>query len=140
MERDKMIKEMACKIERIFIEESRKEENKMYPWQDLPVFHSVCLRIATDIIPEGSVVLTKEEYDDLQSEYDKVYKQAEADIHGNIADGGTSCHWCEDITKRETAKEILLTLKGLIKEPWQSYELAIDDLQRIAQNYGVEVE
>ena len=29
-----------------------------------------------------------------EEEYERVYEQAEADIRGNIADGGTSCHWC----------------------------------------------
>lgn len=31
---------------------------------------------------------------DAEEEYDRVYEQAEADIRGNMADGGTSCHWC----------------------------------------------
>jgi hypothetical protein len=35
-----------------------------------------------------------EELKDLEEEYDRVYEQAEADIRGNMADGGTSCHWC----------------------------------------------
>lgn len=40
-------------------------------------------------IPENAVVLTREEYD-------KIYEQAEATVLSNIADGGTSCHWCMD--------------------------------------------
>jgi hypothetical protein len=40
-------------------------------------------------IPENAVVMTKEEYD-------KIYEQAEATVLSNIADGGTSCHWCMD--------------------------------------------
>ena len=39
-------------------------------------------------------------------EYDRVYEQAEADIHGNIADGGTSCHWCVNKTKADTVKRM----------------------------------
>ena len=78
MEREKIIEEMACKIERIFIEESRKEENKMYPWQDLPVFRSICLRIATSILPDGAVVLTKEEYERLKV-YATLYIRSEVD-------------------------------------------------------------
>lgn len=31
---------------------------------------------------------------DAEEEYERVYEQAEADIRGNMADGGTSCHWC----------------------------------------------
>lgn len=81
-DREKMIEEIACKIERIFIEESRKEENKMYPWQELPVFRSICLRIATSILPDGSVVLTKEEYERLKKE--ELYAQGKYNLcHGN---------------------------------------------------------
>ncbi len=38
-------------------------------------------------------------------EYDTVYEQAEATLRSEIADGGTSCHWCIDSTKKATAKE-----------------------------------
>ena len=40
-------------------------------------------------IPEDSVVLSKEEYEN-------IYEQAEQNVLANIADGGTSCHWCEE--------------------------------------------
>lgn len=36
----------------------------------------------------------KSDLKDAEEEYERVYEQAEADIRGNIADGGTSCHWC----------------------------------------------
>lgn len=42
------------------------------------------------------------EIKDLEADYDRVYEQAEADIHANMADGGTSCHWCMDKTKADT--------------------------------------
>lgn len=47
-----------------------------------------------------------EEIKDLEAEYDRVYEQAEADIRGNMADGGTSCHWCMDKTKADTVRKI----------------------------------
>ena len=47
-----------------------------------------------------------EEIKDLEAKYDRVYEQAEADIHGNMADGGTSCHWCIDKTKADTVKRM----------------------------------
>ena len=47
-----------------------------------------------------------EEIKDLEADYDRVYEQAEADIHGNMADGGTSCHWCADKTKADTVKKM----------------------------------
>lgn len=45
-----------------------------------------------------------QEIKDLEEDYERVYEQAEADIHGNMADGGTSCHWCHDKTKADTVK------------------------------------
>ena len=33
------------------------------------------------------------EIEELEAEIDKQYEQARADILGNMADGGTSCHW-----------------------------------------------
>lgn len=53
-------------------------------------------------IPEGAVVLTDDEYE-------KIYEQAEATVLSNIADGGTSCHWCmnkhEEIGYKQGSKE-----------------------------------
>ena len=62
------------------------------------------------MIEGNNVILTKEEYDDLCANYDKVYKQAEADILGNISDGGTSCHWCIDENRKIGKEE---ALKGI---------------------------
>lgn len=47
-----------------------------------------------------------QEIKDLEAEYDRAYEQAEADIRGNMADGGTSCHWCADKTKADTVKRM----------------------------------
>ena len=47
----------------------------------------------------------KAEIEELEKEYDKVYEQAEANILGNMADGGTSCHWCIEKHKAEATKE-----------------------------------
>ena len=52
-----------------------------------------------------------EEIKDLEADYGLVYEQAEADIHGNMADGGTSCHWCMDKTKADTVKRMQERLK-----------------------------
>ena len=52
-----------------------------------------------------------EEIKDLEADYDRVYEQAEADIHGNMADGGTSCHWCMDKTKADTVKQMQTMIK-----------------------------
>ena len=52
-----------------------------------------------------------EEIKDLEADYDRVYEQAEADIHGNMADGGTSCHWCMDKTKADIVKKMQTMIK-----------------------------
>jgi hypothetical protein len=45
------------------------------------------------------------EIERLETEYESVYEQARADILGNMADGGTSCHWCIEQHKAEAIKE-----------------------------------
>lgn len=73
----------------------------------------------------GSVTLSKEdvlaiddfinrqkaEIEELEAEIDKQYEQAKADILGNMADGGTSCHWCIDQHRAEAVKEFVEMLK-----------------------------
>ena len=47
-----------------------------------------------------ALVLIKEltkEIEDIEEDYERVYEQAEADVWGNMANGGTSCHWCQDM-------------------------------------------
>ena len=64
---------------------------------------------------DGALTLIKElteEIKDLEEDYDRVYEQAEADIHGNMADGGTSCHWCMNKTKADTVKRMQERLKA----------------------------
>lgn len=46
------------------------------------------------------------EIEELEAEYEKVYEQAEADILGNLPQGGTSCHWCIDKHKNYAIKEL----------------------------------
>lgn len=77
---------------------------------------------------EDKIILTKEEYDDLCANYDKVYEQAKADILGNISDGGTSCHWCIEENRRIGKEE---ALKGL----W--HKVADGDLPEYAGLYLV---
>lgn len=156
MEKDKTTAEIAvigCK---------RNPQAHTYKECIICEFHGQCnaYRHAEDLIAlgyrkihEGEVVLTKEEYEDLELKYDKIYKQAEADIHGNIADGGTSCHWCEDITKRETVMQICDFIKKEVKKlgkervvdsfgerPLLFFEAAGILAKRIKEKFGVEAE
>ena len=76
-----------------------------------------------------------EEIKDLEAEYDRVYEQAEADIRGNMADGGTSCHWCMDQTKADTVKRmqdkiLALSTYGTINiSTWQLAQVAKEMLE-----------
>lgn len=54
----------------------------------------------------------KAEIKDIEEDYDCVYEQAEADIRGNIADGGTSCHWCMDGHRRDIVRKMQERLKS----------------------------
>lgn len=57
--------------------------------------------------------------DELDEEiYDEIYAQAEADIRANIADGGTSCHWCIDGHKRDAVKEFAKIIIDKIMSQW----------------------
>lgn len=61
------------------------------------------------VLNRSALTLIKElieEIKGLEEEYDHVYEQAEANIHGNMADGGTSCHWCADKTKADIVKKM----------------------------------
>jgi hypothetical protein len=51
------------------------------------------------------------EIERLETEIDKQYEQAEADILGNISDGGTSCHWCIEQHRTKAIKEFAERLK-----------------------------
>ena len=52
------------------------------------------------------------EIERLEAEVDKQYEQAKADILGNMADGGTSCHWCIAQHEANARKEFAKRLKA----------------------------
>lgn len=56
----------------------------------------------------------KAEIERLEAECEKQYEQAEADILGNMSDGGTSCHWCIKQHKAKAIKEFAERLKAEI--------------------------
>lgn len=63
-----------------------------------------------DILPKYD--RQKAEIERLQAEMDKQYEQVEADILGNISDGGTSCHWCIEQHEAKAIKEFAEKLKN----------------------------
>lgn len=54
-----------------------------------------------------TVTKWEEAYEELEADVDKQYEQAKADILGNIADGGTSCHWCISQHRAEAIREFV---------------------------------
>lgn len=64
------------------------------------------LKLALELIKD-----LQEENASLEAEIDKQYKQAKADILGNMSDGGTSCHWCIEQHRKNAFKEFAEDLK-----------------------------
>ena len=80
--------------------------------------------------------LIKELIDEIkfqEEQYDRVYEQAEADIHGNIADGGTSCHWCMDKTKADTVQRMQIMLNQRIDRTLDVFDFNISECNAIRQ-------
>ena len=80
-------------------------ECEQCPLDKTHLFNATCVQTMC----ENALALIKElteEIKDLEADYERVYEQAEADIHGNMADGGTSCHWCIDKTSADTVKRM----------------------------------
>lgn len=57
-------------------------------------------------LPEDSVVLSREEYDN-------IYEQAEANVLANIADGGTSCQWCIEQHEKKASEKFMSVAREL---------------------------
>ena len=58
-------------------------------------------------IADKTIETQAREIERLEAECDKQYEIAEATIRAEIADGGTSCHWCEDKVRIEAYKECI---------------------------------
>lgn len=124
MEREKMIDEMQEYILGLLEEASKKEELKMYRWQELPVYVSIIHDLAEDLhnigyrkIPDGAVVLTKEECDS------KVI--LDEDHFRRVLDNE------RDQARKETAREILDEVSKHYGGSW---------LVELYRKYGAEVE
>ena len=111
--REEIIKALECHAS------GKLVEYEQCPLDKAHLFNATCVQTMC----ENALFLIKElteEIKDLEADYDRVYEQAEADIRGNIADGGTSCHWCMDKTMSDTVKRMQdrLKKKGYIPKPY----------------------
>ena len=108
-----------------------------------PYFYKAVDMSCAPFLIKDALALIKElteEIKDLEADYDRVYEQAEADIHGNMADGGTSCHWCIDKTKEDTVKGFVGYLKkqSFCCDPgnWISFDaIDADELDNYAKEF-----
>lgn len=112
-----------------------------------PYFYKAVDTSCVPFLIKDALALIKElteEIEDLEADYDRVYEQAEADIRGNMADGGTSCHWCHDKTRADTVekmKEVITQSKYIFsvvhyingEEPTITYHFTNWDLRTIAK-------
>lgn len=80
-----------------------------------------------------------QEIKDLEADYDRVYEQAEADIHGNMADGGMSCHWCMEKTKADTVKRMSEMLKEYLDDFYNSGEDVLLDVPDLIDQIAEEI-
>ena len=97
--REEIIKALECHAS------GKLVECEQCPLDKAHLFNATCVQTMC----ENALFLIKElteEIKDLEADYDRVYEQAEADIRGNMADSGTSCHWCMDKTKADTVKRM----------------------------------
>jgi hypothetical protein len=65
---------------------------------------------------QAEIERLKTENAELEAEVDKQYERARADILGNMADGGASCHWCIAEHKKNAIKDFAERTKERVKE------------------------
>ena len=76
----------------------------------------------------------QKQVDELKGELEKAYEIERANIQAEIAEAGTSCHWCKEQAVKDTAKEICEMIDGTCISS-KGYLCSI-----ISKRYGVEVE
>lgn len=128
-----VIAEQKAEIERLT--EERKTANK----HDVMYWFNAYKECVADYEEYGikNAELQKQ-VDELKEELDKAYETERANIQAEIAEAGTSCHWCKQQAVKDTAKEIC----DLILEHWEKKQFVECDWLRVAisEKYGVEVE
>lgn len=107
-----------------------------------PYYHGPAVGCTGNVMRDALALIKEltEEIEYLEEEYNCVYEQAEADIHGNMADGGTSCHWCMDKTKADTVRGFVSYLKkqSFCCDPgnWISFDaIDADELDNYAKEF-----
>lgn len=79
----------------------------------------------------GEIAILEEMVSDLNDDLEHAYIIERANIQAEIADAGTSCHWCMGVTVKNTIKKILQAY---------GYSLSKRAKDDIKKYYGVEEE
>lgn len=130
--REEIIKALECHAS------GKLVECEQCPLDKAHLFNATCVQTMC----ENALALIKElteEIKDLEAEYDRVYEQVEADIRGNMADGGTSCHWCMDKTKADTVKRMQEGLKEYLDDFYNSGEDELLDVPDLIDQIAKEI-
>lgn len=101
----------------------------------------------------GKIISLEKQVDELKQEHEKAYEIERANIQAEIAEAGTSCHWCRQQAEKDTAKEMLtaiiegfvFTFKTNNEDYKNGYDQALTDYDNnlkkfFKERYGVEVE
>ena len=120
------IADKSAEIERLTEEIDQRRE----------MMHRMDCNYATELHKNAEL---QKQVDELEEENEKAYEIERANIQAEIAEAGTSCHWCKAKTEKDTAKDILTDLS-------EYYYDALDNTDCAARfdfwcrKYDVEVE
>ena len=131
MEKEKMIDKILSYMCPYFSDGICGRDNIVCDNDNLCVKRSFAKGAAEELLPDGAVVLTREEYERLKNndQYKSVYGRI---VSANIKE------FTEELAKarKETAREILKTLWD-----WKDRETTLQcDLYELAEKYGLEVD
>lgn len=91
-------------------------------------------------IPEGSVVLSKEEYDELKGRAEEVFNEMTERMKAEIKIEKKMGNRKVEQSRKETAREIIIALVGhtLTEDGW-SWTISIEDVKWLTEKYGIEI-
>lgn len=134
------------------IEENKKLSIKVWNYEQpvqVPLYNSegmihcnlvTCYNENFDLKAKNTEL--QKQVNELKKELEKAYITERTNIQAEIADTGTSCHWCENITIKNTAKKILdeldLFFKGTTFRKGYEFKKIDQKLKEMAKNYNVE--
>jgi chromosome segregation ATPase len=142
---EQLEKQLSAEIERLTREKSEDVFNLLDLYEKAEAdIHS--MEREADGYRETIAELQKQ-VNELKEELEKAYETERANIRAEIADAGTSCHWCERQTVKEIFTELLKNenVTTTIDRDYWGEEMIIsavlvDKIKEIAKRKGVEVE